>query len=212
MGVDHYENFPVASWLCPPALRPPIVAIYRFARTADDIADEGDATADERLADLAAYRADLDAAARRTARPPRAGPDVFEPLARAIARHRLPVAAARGSARRLRAGRRQAALRRPRRAARLLPPLGQSDRPAAAAPLRHRRRRPRCAAPTRSAPRCSSPTSGRTSASTRRAAGSTCPRPTARRHGVDLADVLARRDSAAPARPRRSSSSPGRAS
>ena len=43
MSVDHYENFPVASLLCPPALRPPIVAIYRFARTADDIADEGDA-------------------------------------------------------------------------------------------------------------------------------------------------------------------------
>ena len=42
VGVDHYENFPVASWLCPPELRPPIVAIYRFARAADDIADEGD--------------------------------------------------------------------------------------------------------------------------------------------------------------------------
>ena len=42
-AVDHYENFPVASWLCPPRLRPPIAAIYHFARTADDIADEGDA-------------------------------------------------------------------------------------------------------------------------------------------------------------------------
>ena len=36
-GVDHYENFPVASWWCPPALRAPIAAIYHFARTADDI-------------------------------------------------------------------------------------------------------------------------------------------------------------------------------
>ncbi|HRL30556.1 MAG TPA: squalene synthase HpnC, partial [Ottowia sp.] len=26
--IDHYENFPVASWLCPPRLRPPIAAIY----------------------------------------------------------------------------------------------------------------------------------------------------------------------------------------
>ena len=43
MSVEHYENFPVASWLCPAELRPPITAIYRFARTADDIADEGDA-------------------------------------------------------------------------------------------------------------------------------------------------------------------------
>ena len=58
-GVDHYENFPVASFLCPPQLRPAVVAIYWFARTADDIADEGDASPAERLADLAAYRADL---------------------------------------------------------------------------------------------------------------------------------------------------------
>ena len=48
-SVNHYENFPVASWLCPPRLRPPIVAIYHFARTADDVADEGEASADERL-------------------------------------------------------------------------------------------------------------------------------------------------------------------
>jgi phytoene/squalene synthetase len=62
--VSHYENFPVASWLCPPRLRPAIAAIYAFARTADDIADEGDATPAARLADLAAFRADLHAAAR----------------------------------------------------------------------------------------------------------------------------------------------------
>ena len=46
------ENFPVASWLCPPRLRPPITAIYRFARTADDIADEGSATPAQRLAQV----------------------------------------------------------------------------------------------------------------------------------------------------------------
>jgi squalene synthase HpnC len=90
VSVDHYENFPVASWLCPPALRAPIVAIYRFARTADDIADEGDAPAAERLADLAAFRADLLAAAAGRAASPR-WPEVFEPLAGAIAAHRLPV-------------------------------------------------------------------------------------------------------------------------
>ena len=62
MGVGHYENFPVASLLSPPALRPAIVAIYRFARTADDLADEGDAAPTQRLADLADYRAELDTA------------------------------------------------------------------------------------------------------------------------------------------------------
>lgn len=41
LPVTHPENFPVASWLCPPALRPAIAAIYAFARAADDIADEG---------------------------------------------------------------------------------------------------------------------------------------------------------------------------
>lgn len=90
MRVDHYENFPVASWLSPPQLRAPIVAIYRFARSADDIADEGDATADERLADLAAFRADLMAIAAGGAPSPR-WPGVFEPLARALRQHRLPV-------------------------------------------------------------------------------------------------------------------------
>lgn len=57
--VEHYENFPVASWLCPPRLRRPIAAIYWFARTADDIADEGNATSGERLSDLVTYKDDL---------------------------------------------------------------------------------------------------------------------------------------------------------
>jgi len=90
VGVDHYENFPVASWLCPPELRPPIVAIYRFARTADDIADEGDATPEQRLADLSSFRADLLAIAAGRAPSPR-WPEVFGPLAVELARHRLPV-------------------------------------------------------------------------------------------------------------------------
>jgi hypothetical protein len=55
-AVDHYENFPVASWLCPPHLRGAVVAIYHFARTADDLADEGNDTPEQRLAQLAAYR------------------------------------------------------------------------------------------------------------------------------------------------------------
>lgn len=86
--VDHYENFPVASWLCPPHLRRPIAAIYWFARTADDIADEGNAPAAQRLADLAAYRLELDAALQGHATGRWAS--VFAPLAAAIARFRLP--------------------------------------------------------------------------------------------------------------------------
>ncbi len=91
-GVDHYENFPVASWLCPPALRPAVVAIYGFARTADDIADEGDADAATRLALLAEYGLRLRACATgQVDASDDRWPGVFQPLAAAIERHALPV-------------------------------------------------------------------------------------------------------------------------
>jgi len=45
----HYENFPVASRLLPAAMRPHVAALYAFARTADDFADEGSLAVDERL-------------------------------------------------------------------------------------------------------------------------------------------------------------------
>jgi squalene synthase HpnC len=88
--VNHYENFPVASWLCPPKLRAPIAAIYHFARTADDLADEGDADAKERLADLRQYRADLQSVSSGQ---PHSGrwPQVFEPLAHVIRQFQLPI-------------------------------------------------------------------------------------------------------------------------
>lgn len=86
MGVDHYENFPVASWLCPPRLRPAVVAIYHFARTADDLADEGDASTPERVQALRDYRADLAAVVARRTPSPRWTP-VYTPLAREM--HRL---------------------------------------------------------------------------------------------------------------------------
>jgi squalene synthase HpnC len=90
-GVDHYENFPVASFLCPPALRPAVMAIYWFARTADDIADEGDAAPAERLADLAAYRDDLLSCAVGLPVSPR-WPAVFASLGPRIAQFKLPLA------------------------------------------------------------------------------------------------------------------------
>lgn len=49
---NHYENFPVASFLIPKALREEIAIIYWFARTADDLADEGDDNNAERLEKL----------------------------------------------------------------------------------------------------------------------------------------------------------------
>ncbi len=62
MAVDqHYENFPVASFLIPASMRPLVSAIYRFARYADDLADEGDAAPAARVDALDALSRDLHA-------------------------------------------------------------------------------------------------------------------------------------------------------
>jgi len=87
MPVDHYENFPVASLLLPRRLRRPIEDIYRFARSADDIADEGDAPPAERLAALAAYNAQLDRIERNDA----IDDPVFGPLQETVRHWRLPL-------------------------------------------------------------------------------------------------------------------------
>jgi squalene synthase HpnC len=60
VSVGHYENFPVASLLLPARLREPVAIIYRFARTADDFADEGDDAPATRLAKLEDYRRQLE--------------------------------------------------------------------------------------------------------------------------------------------------------
>jgi hydroxysqualene synthase len=90
MGGGQRENFPVASLLCPRALRAPVRAIYRFARTADDLADEGTARPEQRRSLLCDYRAALHAAAGGAAAS--RWPEVFAPLAETIAGHRLPLA------------------------------------------------------------------------------------------------------------------------
>ena len=59
MAVDHYENFPVASILLPRRIRRAVEIIYNFARQADDIADEGTLSNEERLSKLDAFRAEL---------------------------------------------------------------------------------------------------------------------------------------------------------
>ncbi|MDH5436059.1 MAG: squalene/phytoene synthase family protein, partial [Gammaproteobacteria bacterium] len=83
----HYENFPVASLLLPKRLRQPISVIYAFARTADDFADEGDLTDQQRLAALSDYRGKLN----RCARGESMDDPVFVALADAITRWQLPV-------------------------------------------------------------------------------------------------------------------------
>ncbi len=87
MAVDHYENFPVASFLLPARLREPVKAIYGFARSADDIADEGALSDQERLDGLGRYKAELDAieAGRPTQDP------IFLRLRPVIAEYGLPL-------------------------------------------------------------------------------------------------------------------------
>ena len=89
--MNHYENFPVASWLCPPALRPPILAIYQFARTADDLADEGVALPEERLADLEAFREAWLSSLQAPLAPQARWADIFNTLAVQIQRFQLPL-------------------------------------------------------------------------------------------------------------------------
>ncbi|OGB26307.1 MAG: squalene synthase HpnC [Burkholderiales bacterium RIFCSPLOWO2_02_FULL_57_36] len=87
MPVEHYENFPVASLLLPSKLRPAVEAIYAFARSADDLADEGDATSDERLAALAAYESELD----RIESGEPSDSSLFRALAAVISEYGLPL-------------------------------------------------------------------------------------------------------------------------
>jgi squalene synthase HpnC len=81
VAVRHYENFPVASLLLPAPLREPVEIIYRFARSADDLADEGDDPPEARLRKLDDYRRQL--AAPRDA--------VLRDVAKIIREHELPV-------------------------------------------------------------------------------------------------------------------------
>lgn len=87
MGIDHYENFPVASFLLPRRLRRPVLLIYAFARTADDFADEGDDPPAERLRNLGLYQRELDLIEdnRRPQIP------LFVDLKEVIGQYRLPV-------------------------------------------------------------------------------------------------------------------------
>ena len=89
MSVNHYENFPVASILLPKRLRRAVKAIYAFARSADDIADEGEVADAVRLASLADYAAKLDEIENGIS----PHHPIFTPLAREIHAHQIPLQA-----------------------------------------------------------------------------------------------------------------------
>jgi phytoene synthase len=85
--VAHYENFPVASWLLPARLRAPVEVIYRFARRADDFADEGQDLPAIRLEKLAQFNAQLTLIALgETPEEP-----VFREVAQIMQSHGLPL-------------------------------------------------------------------------------------------------------------------------
>jgi squalene synthase HpnC len=87
VSVGHYENFPVASLLLPAELRAPVSVIYRFARTADDFADEGNDAAPLRLEKLQAYRVELQGIQSNRA----SADPLFSALARVVREHGLPL-------------------------------------------------------------------------------------------------------------------------
>jgi squalene synthase HpnC len=94
LARSHYENFPVASRLLPPLMRPHVAAVYAFARIADDFADEGDATPAERQARLRDWQVRLHrAAATADAVTPRTPHDLlFAAIGHTIRSLHLPIA------------------------------------------------------------------------------------------------------------------------
>jgi squalene synthase HpnC len=86
-AIDHYENFPVASWVLPRRYREPVRLIYAFARQADDFADEGDVPEAERLASLQRFARELDhiEAGQPTQHP------LFAQLGPVVRTHALPL-------------------------------------------------------------------------------------------------------------------------
>jgi len=92
LAREHYENFPVASRLLPGHMRPHIAAIYAFARYADDMADEGERPASDRIADLEEWGRRLDRAVHEGQIDPGPHPEVFVAIRHSIAACRLPPA------------------------------------------------------------------------------------------------------------------------
>ena len=84
LAETHYENFHVATWFLPKALRPHFHAIYAYCRISDDLGDEVGSTA-EALALLQLWGEELDACYAGRARHP-----VFVALAETIRACSIP--------------------------------------------------------------------------------------------------------------------------
>ena len=93
LAQSHYENFPVASRVLPKELRPHIAAVYAFARTADDYADEPGYETEERLRLLGEWRARLHNLPGKSPSPGDSSPPdlIFAALGHTAARFELPV-------------------------------------------------------------------------------------------------------------------------
>ena len=87
MAQSHYENFPVASRLLPKQLRQPIAVIYAFARRADDFADEGNLTNEQRIDALDDFSNKLDLVEQNKF----VNDTTFIALADVIKQHQLPI-------------------------------------------------------------------------------------------------------------------------
>ncbi len=86
IASQHYENFPTASLLLKKELRSAIAVIYAFARAADDFADEGDFSKEERLQKLDDWEYQLDLCLDGKSENP-----IFIALADVMKLHDLPV-------------------------------------------------------------------------------------------------------------------------
>ena len=158
---------------CPAAMRPHVAAVYAFARTADDFADEGrPARREERLRLLDDWENRLHACVEAGQR--RSGGSNISRGWTDDSHVQPSGDALRGSAQRVSSGYHDASVPDVARRAGLLPPIGQSGGTARAADRRLRRSAPRPRPPMRCARRSSSRTSGRTSGATGRRAGCTC--------------------------------------
>jgi squalene synthase HpnC len=86
LARGHYENFPVGSKLIPKELRRHFYSIYAYSRTADDIADEGSLSVDERIAMLDDWERQLEEAYQG-----RAGHPIFVALAETVRERQIPI-------------------------------------------------------------------------------------------------------------------------
>ncbi len=172
LAETHYENFHVATWFLPKALRPHFHSIYAYCRVSDDLGDEVGSTA-QALALLDQWGRELDACYEGRARHP-----VFVALSETIRACSIPKEPFADLLTAFRQDQIGYPLRIHERCARLLPLLGQSGGPPGALCLRRSIVKRSSRFPMQPARRCNWPTSGRMCARTSRGVVCICPRMT----------------------------------